>query len=53
MLHAYRVTFPEIKGRFGYLGGRSFKALVPDDMRRALSFYQIETESVLPGVDQR
>lgn len=53
MLHAYRVTFPEIKGRFGYLGGRSFKAPVPDDMRRALSFYQIETESVLPGVDQR
>ena len=28
MLHAYRVTFPEIKGRFGYLGGRSFKAPV-------------------------
>ncbi|MGN0255567.1 MAG: RluA family pseudouridine synthase [Chordicoccus sp.] len=44
MLHACRVTFPKMKGRFEYLGGRSFEAPVPDDMRRALQFYQIETE---------
>ncbi len=44
MLHAYRVTFPDMKGRFGYLGRRSFEAAVPDDMRRALLFYQIKAE---------
>ncbi len=41
MLHAWRITFPEVSGSFSYLSGKSFTAPPPEDFCRAASLYHL------------
>ena len=36
-LHSYEIKFPEVEGDFSYLSGKSFKADLPERLKKVAS----------------
>lgn len=50
MLHAWRVTFPDVRGDFSYLSGKSIMAPLPGDMKKVCRSYGLAFEGRVPEV---